>query len=247
MKNGCQKGDIIYRPIPFLFGTFIITWCCAVLMTKIDYETHPFIFTFLDFMENASPLFCALFLFRRYLTKDNFLWKFMLGESKGVYPYIIVLLLFTAQFLNFYLFQTENSEFSIHTLISTLTGQVLLGGGFEEAGWRGYLLPYFHKKHNVILSSILVSVIWVLWHLPYFFLPGGMLTEDFMSYLLIGIITGFILTAIYLLTKSILFCTLFHSWQNAIVMTVQADMGDMRFMLAFLLLGAAAVLCCLNR
>lgn len=247
MNNGYQKGDTIYRPIPFLFGTFIITWCCAVLMAKIDYDTHPLIFTFLDFMENASPLFCVLLLFRRYLTKGKFLWKFIFGKSENPGSYIIVFLLFAAQFLNFYLFQTENSEFSIHTFMSTLAGQFLLGGGLEEAGWRGYLLPYFHKKHNILLSSVLVSVIWVFWHLPYFFLPGGMLTEDFVSYLLIGIITGFILTAIYLLTKSVLLCTLFHSWQNAIVMTVQADMGDARFMLAFVLLGVVSVLCCLNR
>lgn len=71
--------------------------------------------------------------------------------------------------------------------------------------------------------------------------------ENFLFYTITGMITGFILTAIWLLTKSILLCMLFHSWQNTIVMTVQADMSDVRFMLMFLLLGVFSVLICIDR
>lgn len=44
----------ICRPIPFLLGTFLITWLCAGLMTIIDYNTHPILFSALDFLENVS-------------------------------------------------------------------------------------------------------------------------------------------------------------------------------------------------
>ena len=69
--------------------------------------------------------------------------------------------------------------------------------------------------------------------------------ESFLSYALIGIITGFILTAIYLLTKSVLLCMLFHSWQNTIVMTVQVDMSNIWFMILFILLGVISFLICI--
>lgn len=248
MKVKHEDHDIVYQPIIFIIGTFAITWCCAGVMAKTDYNTHTILFTFLDFMENASPLFCTLILFRKYLTRDKLFRQFFFGKTGSTFSYVIVFLLFVAQFMNFYLFQVNNAEFSAHTFITTFIGQFLLGGGLEEAGWRGYLLPCLYKKHNILLSSIGVSIIWVIWHLPYFFISGSIqASESFISYAIIGIITGFILAAIYLLTKSVLLCMLFHSWQNTIVMTVQADMENIWFMIVFMFLGIVSVLLCLNK
>ena len=224
MQIKYQKTDILYRPVLFIMGTFMLTWCCAGFMTKINADTHIIIYTFLDFIENASPLFCAMLLLGQYFT------------------------LFAAQFFNFYCFQVEAAEFSVQTFAVTFAGQFLLGGGLEEAGWRGYLLPCFHKKYNIVISSISVSIIWVLWHLPYFFISGSMQANgNFYMYAIIGIITGFILSANYLLTRSVLLCMLFHSWQNTIVMTIQANMEDMRFLLFFIALGVVSVLLCMKQ
>ncbi len=248
MQIKYQKTDILYRPVLFIMGTFMLTWCCAGLMTKINANTHIIIYTFLDFIENASPLFCAMLLLGRYFTTDKFLWKFFLGEPSKIYSYFIVFILFAAQFFNFYCFQVEAAEFSVQTFAVTFAGQFLLGGGLEEAGWRGYLLPCFHKKYNIVISSISVSIIWVLWHLPYFFISGSMQANgNFYMYAIIGIITGFILSAIYLFTRSVLLCMLFHSWQNTIVMTIQANMEDMRFLLFFIALGVVSVLLCMKQ
>lgn len=248
MKHKYKEYDIIYRPVLFTIGTFIITWCCAGLMEIINYNAHTALYTVLDFIENASPFLCAILLFAQYLTRDKFLRQFFWGETNGICSYIIVLILFVGQFLNFYLFRVKNVGISVHTFTITFVGQFLLGGGLEEGGWRGYLLPCLYKKHNILFSSVVVSVIWVFWHLPYFFIPNSMQAgENFLSYSLIGIVTGFILTAIYLLTKSVLLCMLFHSWQNTIVMTVPADMGNARFMLIFILLGVISILLCLNK
>ena len=151
-----------------------------------------------------------------------------------------------AQFFNFYLFKIEDVELSVQVFMITFVGQFMLGGGLEVGGWRGYLLPCLYKKYNILFASVLVSIVWVFWHLPYFFISGSMQAgESFLSYALIGIITGFILTAIYLLTKSVLLCMLFHSWQNTIVMTVQVDMSNIWFMILFILLGVISFLICI--
>lgn len=243
-----RHEDIIYRPVYYMIGVFAITWCCAWLMTKVDYNAHTVLFTCLDFMENASPLLCAVILLRKKFKEGTFFREFFLGKAEKRLSYTIVLLLFVAQFLNFYMFQVNNAEFSARTFLFAFAGQLLLGGGLEEAGWRGYLLPCFYRKHGIVISSIIVSIIWVLWHLPYFLIPGSMQTgESFLSYAIIGMITGFILAAIYLLTRSVLLCMLFHSWQNTIVMTVQADMGNIWFMIVFLFLGMVSVLICLHK
>lgn len=92
MKLKHEDYDIVYQPILLIIGTFAITWCCAGLMTKTDYDTHTTLFTFLDFMENASPLFCTLILFRKYLTRDKLFRQFFFGKTGSTFSYVIVFL-----------------------------------------------------------------------------------------------------------------------------------------------------------
>ncbi|MDE5939482.1 MAG: CPBP family intramembrane metalloprotease [Lachnospiraceae bacterium] len=247
MKQPKTKIEPIYRPIPYLLGTFFVTWLCAIFMTAMDYNFHPFLFTVLDFLENASPLICALLLLQKPLLSRPSLTRFLLGKKARPACYLSVFTLFAAQFLNFYCFRAPGAFCSPQTFLTVFIGQLLLGGGLEEAGWRGYLLPCFYRKWHILLSSAAVSLIWVFWHLPYFIFPGNLQSEqNFFSYTLIGVVTGFILTAVYLLTSSVLLCMLFHSWQNTLVMTIPADTGNSWFMLLFLLLGAVSALLCMH-
>ena len=42
----------------------------------------------------------------------------------------------------------------------------------EEAGWRGLLLPRFQSRWTPLTSSLLLGIIWRLWHLPLLNVPG---------------------------------------------------------------------------
>jgi membrane protease YdiL (CAAX protease family) len=42
----------------------------------------------------------------------------------------------------------------------------------EEAGWRGYLLPRLQARWSALTASLLVGIVWFLWHVPLLFLPG---------------------------------------------------------------------------
>lgn len=53
---------------------------------------------------------------------------------------------------------------------------ILLFGGplGEEFGWRGYAWPALRTRHGWRASSLILGVVWGLWHLPLFFIEGSL-------------------------------------------------------------------------
>jgi len=49
---------------------------------------------------------------------------------------------------------------------------IVIGSAAEEIGWRGFLLPNLQKKHTAFVSSIIVGILWGVWHLNF---TGGIL------------------------------------------------------------------------
>jgi len=51
----------------------------------------------------------------------------------------------------------------------TFAVTILVQGGNEEPGWRGFLQPELQRRFSPLVAAILVSFAWSLWHLPLFF------------------------------------------------------------------------------
>jgi membrane protease YdiL (CAAX protease family) len=50
---------------------------------------------------------------------------------------------------------------------------LFLGGPMgEELGWRGFALPRMQQQTNALNASILLGLVWGLWHLPLYFVSG---------------------------------------------------------------------------
>lgn len=57
-------------------------------------------------------------------------------------------------------------------LVPLLLFNLVLGPLGEELGWRGTALPLMQERWNVITASLVLGVVWGLYHLPTFILPG---------------------------------------------------------------------------
>ena len=81
---------------------------------------------------------------------------------------------------------------------------ILIGSVAEEIGWRGFLLPNLQKKHSPFISSIIVGILWGVWHLNF---TGGIL--------------GFVLYTVTIIEMSILMTWVYNkSNGNLTLMTV---------------------------
>ena len=49
---------------------------------------------------------------------------------------------------------------------------LILGPLSEEIGWRGYALARLQTRWNALTSSLIVGLVWALWHLPLFMMVG---------------------------------------------------------------------------
>lgn len=49
---------------------------------------------------------------------------------------------------------------------------LLFGPLPEEMGWRGYALDRLQARWSALNASLILGVVWAIWHLPLFFIPG---------------------------------------------------------------------------
>jgi uncharacterized protein len=95
----------------------------------------------------------------------------------------------------------------------------LLGGPLlEEGGWRGFALPRMERLHGPLLASLILGVLWALWHLPEFLVPswaassGGSSILSIILFIVFAITVTVVITWVFNNTRaSVLLAILVHS------------------------------------
>ena len=83
----------------------------------------------------------------------------------------------------------------------------------EEMGWRGYVLPRLQAKHNALIASLILAILWAFWHVPKFVTHWD--TVTFFWFTVDEIAKAILMTWMYNNTRgSLLLVTLFHARFN---------------------------------
>ncbi len=107
----------------------------------------------------------------------------------------------------------------------------------EELAWRGFVLPSLQARNNALVSSLLLGLIWGLWHLPKFWATADLNAITFS--LLHNMVIAIVYTWVFNSTGgSLLLVTLLHAAFNtayALLPVNPAGAGS-QWILAFVLL-----------
>ena len=120
---------------------------------------------------------------------------------------------------------------------ATIGSMVVFGQSGEETGWRGYALPRLASRLGLGGASVVLGVLWALWHLPLFFIAGtDTAGQSFPLYLLQVTALSVAIAWLYANTNGSLFLTmLMHSAINNtkdIVPSI-AQLGDNPFAMSY--------------
>ena len=110
----------------------------------------------------------------------------------------------------------KNFGLILPTYLITLIAGVILGPLWEEPGWRGFALPRLQEQYGPMLGSVLLGMIWTLWHAPGYL--GGWMTSGIPALLVYSVGFSILATWVYNNTRgSILLMILLHSSSNAAI------------------------------
>ena len=101
--------------------------------------------------------------------------------------------------------------------IGSIVANMLIGGGLEEIGWRGFALPRLQAEYSALTASLLLGVVWIAWHAPLFVVPGAIQAElSPLPFLIQGLALAVVFTWLYNSTRgSLLLVVLLHGTVNA--------------------------------
>jgi CAAX protease family protein len=160
-------------------------------------------------------------LLRRYV-----LWRVGIPWYLVVIPGMLVLmllqyLLLPGAFSAFRPLGLASLSFWLPFLIVYLATLVFGGPLGEEGGWRGFALPRLQQRSGPLVGTLLLGVLWGLWHLPLLLL----IPENFPGFTgtgtgFFGILVPIVLFVISVVAMSYVFTWVFNNTRGSILLAI---------------------------
>ncbi len=88
----------------------------------------------------------------------------------------------------------------------------VIGGAWEEPGWRGYALPRLLAERSPLVASLILGVLWSVWHLPVYFVDDQHWSDLVLVVFATIAFTWFFQNAL----QSVLLAMVVHAMNNTI-------------------------------
>lgn len=246
-------------PIKFILATFAFTWTLFSIVIFSGQSKQDFPAMLLYILGGCAPSLVAIFFVWRTFNKEQRreFWSRVINLRR-IKPFWWVISLVAiptvmglAVWLNARLFhvlpgmeifnnlKTQPAEIPVFIIM------MLIGGPLaEELGWRGLLLDAFQKKWSPVISTIILFLIWWIWHLPLFFIPGtshydwGFFTNMFWLFAMNVFLLTILMTLAYNANqRSVLITILIHfSYNVTLSLVVPYTTQTFAFITTFLTL-----------
>lgn len=213
----------------------LLTFCIAYLVSGVlialgpfGYSFHNWVHSFQQFMMNIpfviyilSPAIASYIVLKKNKLADYKKWlKTIFYTKNNISLYLFVVTGLALYFL-IHVAVSGRTEMVLpfYTFFLSLPGCLIIGG-LEEAGWMYILQPGLYKKYGFVISSVFVGLIWIIWHIPLFYIPGTNHGEGLINFWMFAVqlmAFRFFYGAIYRISGKgrVFMSVLFHTMFNA--------------------------------
>ncbi len=186
-------------------------------------EPTKFLPMFIFVLNGFIPSITGVVLYRWKHDEYQGRLKTIVPSKDLIAPIMVLLGSFGAiiffQVMLYNVFVSQYDYSVIGANVSQLIPLIILGPLSEEIGWRGYLQDQFKSKHSLQVS-LLIGIVWALWHLPLFFIIGTtqqVNDVNFFTFVLLLVLQSYIMTYFYNKYKGSLFVSIFIHYLYTVI------------------------------
>jgi membrane protease YdiL (CAAX protease family) len=194
-------------------------WIPDILITQG--VSLPGVLAFLPNISIFVPFIVAIILIAindgtkglKKLFKKAWNWRFK--KIWLLYIFLITLLLpLIAYIVNIFVSDSAFSLANSPQMIPLIAVIILFTGGpVEEFGWRGYALPILQRKFNALTSSLILGIVWSIWHLPLHFISTSVQYNiPIHEFFLVTVVASILYTWVYNGTGGSLSAVILYHW-----------------------------------
>ncbi len=98
----------------------------------------------------------------------------------------------------------------------------------EETAWRGFALPRLQARYSALSASLILGVLWGVWHLPLVFIPGSFQsTVNFFGFVLSAVAMAILMTWVFNHSRgSVFVAAIFHASTDTAIAYTGVMSGD---------------------
>ena len=103
----------------------------------------------------------------------------------------------------------------LYSVVPTFIILTIAAGMGEEFGWRGFALPRLQARYSALASSLIVGVLWSIWHIPLFLTEG---TIQYEWRLQAGLFVSVLAYSLFIIADAIKFTWVFNNTRGSVLL-----------------------------